>query len=47
MDRWVWSLLAASVMILGFVMKDFVLEWSPFRLRRDKDHLNIVVAWKR
>ena len=44
---WFWSGWATAAMALGFVMKDFVWESSPFRVRRDKDHLNIVVAWKR
>ena len=44
---WVWSAVAVAVLIIGFAIKDFVFEWRPFRVRRDKDHLNIVVSWKR
>lgn len=41
-----WSLLAVAVLAIGFSIKDLILEWRPFRIRRDKDHLNIVFSWK-
>lgn len=44
---WQWCLLAAGILSVGFAIKDFVLEWRPFRIRRDKDHLNVVVSWNR
>jgi hypothetical protein len=46
MDDWVWSVLVMLIMGVGFVTKDYVLEWSPWRIRRDKDHMNIVFTWK-
>lgn len=46
MDGWSWSFLAALVMAIGFAIKDFVFEWNPFRIRRDKDHVNIVFTWR-
>ena len=46
-DRTLWTILAVSVLVLGFVIKDFVFEWRPFRIRRDKDHVNLVFSWKR
>lgn len=39
--------LAIGVLVLGFAVKDLILEFRPFRIRRDKDHLNIVFSWKR
>jgi hypothetical protein len=45
-NGWNLSCLAAVVMVIGFVIKDYVLEWKPFRIRRDKDHVNIVFTWK-
>jgi len=42
MSNWAWSVLALAVMILGLAMKDYVFEWSPWKLYQDKDHLNIV-----
>ena len=45
-DHWVWSALAVTVMVLGYAIKDLVFEWRPFRMRRDKDHVNIVFRLK-
>jgi hypothetical protein len=47
MGRWSWSIVAMLVMAAGFLMKDYVLETKPWRLRRDTNHLNIIVKWKR
>ena len=41
------SLLTTGILIIGFAIKDFIFELRPFRIRRDKDHLNIVFRWKR
>ena len=46
MSVWIWSGLAVAVLTIGFSVKDFVFEWRPFRIRRDKDHVNIVFSWK-
>jgi len=37
----------AATMALGFLIKDFVISWKPIGLRREKDHLNLIVRWKR
>jgi len=41
------SVLAMGVLVLGFAVKDLILELRPFRIRRDEDHLNIVFSWRR
>ena len=46
-SRALWSILAVAVLVIGFAIKDFVFEWRPFRIRRDKDHVNLVFSWKR
>jgi len=46
MEGWNWCFLVVLVMAIGFAIKDYVFEWSPFRIRRDKDHVNIVFTWK-
>lgn len=46
LSPWLWSVLAVGVLATGFAIKDFVFEWRPFRIRRDKDHVNIVFSWK-
>ena len=45
-DGWVWSFLAVAVLAVGFAIKDFVFELRPFRIRREKDHMNVVFSWK-
>jgi hypothetical protein len=47
MDAWRWSVPAVLVMMIGFLIKDYVLETKPWRVRRDIDHVNILVVWKR
>ena len=41
------SILAIGTLAFGFAVKDLIFEFRPFRIRRDKDHLNIVFSWKR
>ena len=38
---------AGATLILGFLIKDLVLTWNPFGVKREKDHLNLVVRWRR
>ncbi len=47
MTRTGWCLGGILVLGLGFLLKDLVFEWNPWRIRREKDHLNIVFTWKR
>lgn len=42
---WAWSIVAVAVLLLGFLIKDYVMELKPFRLRKNKDHHNIIVKW--
>ena len=42
----VFSLAVAATMALGFILKDWVISWRPFGMRREKDHLNLIVRWK-
>ena len=42
-----WCVLVMVVMTIGFLIKDYVIEWNPFHLRKDKDHINIVFTWKK
>jgi hypothetical protein len=40
-----WMLLAAVVLALGFLAKDFVISWRPLGVRREPDHHTIIFAW--
>jgi hypothetical protein len=47
LNQWGWCILFMVVMTIGFLIKDYVIEWNPFHLRKDKDHINIVFTWKK
>jgi hypothetical protein len=44
--RWIFLLAVAGTMALGFLIKDLVISWKPFGVRREKNHLNLIVRWK-
>lgn len=46
MIAWTWTILVLVVLGVGFWIKDFVFEWNPWRIYRDKDHVNIAFTWK-
>jgi hypothetical protein len=37
----------ATVLAGGFLLKDFVFEWAPCRIYREKDHATLHFRWKR
>jgi hypothetical protein len=37
----------AAVLVAGFLLKDFVFEWSPWRIYRERDHASLHFRWKR
>ncbi len=43
---WAWALSAAAVMLSGVVLKDYVVEWNPWRVRKDPDHINFRFVWR-
>ncbi len=47
MPRWGWCAFVLVVMGVGFAIKDLVLEKGPWRVRREKDHVNIIVKWRK
>jgi hypothetical protein len=36
---------AGAVLVTGFLLKDFVFEWSPWKIYREKDHAQVI--WRR
>lgn len=42
-----WVVLVLLVLLAGLLIKDFVFEWAPWRIRRDKDHMNIIFTLKK
>jgi hypothetical protein len=47
MTAWTWTVLVVIVLGVGFCIKDFVFEWNPWRIYREKDHMNIIFTWKK
>ena len=45
-DKWAITILLMVVLGIGYYIKDYVFQWNPWRIYRDKDHLNIVFVWK-
>ncbi|MFT5425675.1 MAG: hypothetical protein ACI9ZT_000607 [Gammaproteobacteria bacterium] len=46
MTGWYWSVMVMVVTGFGYLIKDYVFEWNPWRICLDKDHMNIIVKWK-
>jgi hypothetical protein len=36
-----------ATMATGYLLKDFVFEWSPWKIYREKDHAQVVFRWKK
>ena len=41
----VGELLTAAVLATGFALREVVITWRPFGLRREPDHHTIVFTW--
>ena len=41
-----WTLGGLAITVIGFLIKDLVFQWSPWKVRREKDHLNIIFSRK-
>lgn len=46
MDQIRWTLVFFITTGIGFLVKDLIFQWCPWKVRREKDHLNIVFSWK-
>jgi hypothetical protein len=46
MAGWIWPIGAAAVWVGGFAVKDVVIQWSPWKLRRMKNHGSLIVRWR-
>ena len=40
-----WFILALTVLSIGYFLKSYVLQWNPWKIVKDPDHLNIIVKW--
>ncbi len=46
LSRGAWPVLAAAIWTLGFGIRDVVLQWRPWAIRRVRNHGSIVVRWR-
>lgn len=46
LGQWDWEIVSLATLLIGFLIKDFILLTQPLRIVRDKDHLNIVFTLK-
>jgi len=46
-NKWVCSILVMLTLATGFLIKDFVIETSPWRILRDRKHVNILFKWRK
>ena len=46
-DKFTWGISVACLVGVGFAIKDFVIQANPWRIFRDKDHLNIGFSWRK
>jgi len=46
MADWAWPLAGGLIWAAGFSIKDVVIQWSPWKVRRVKDHGSILVRWR-
>ena len=37
-----WPLLVLCVGVVGFVIKDFVIDWKTWKVRKEKDHQSVI-----
>jgi len=37
----------SGTMAAGFLLKDFVFAWAPWRIYREKDHAQVIFRWRR
>lgn len=42
-----WAGSALGIWLVGYLIKDTAVQWSPWRLRRVKDHGSLLVRWRR
>ncbi len=41
----IWASSVFLTLLTGFLIKDLVISWRPWGIRREKDHMNIIVKW--
>jgi len=42
-----WAVLILSVLVFGFLIKDYVFDFSTMKIHKDVEHMNIIVSRKK
>lgn len=42
-----WGVAVLLALATGFVIKDWLFEFSPFGIRHDPHHVNIIISWNK
>ena len=45
--QWDFILITFGTLIVGFIIQDWVITLNPLGIRKEKDHLNIIVRWRK
>ena len=45
MNKAIYALCIFLTLVVGFLIKDLVFTWKPVGIRREKNHMNIIVKW--
>ncbi|MBI3886922.1 MAG: hypothetical protein HY302_14515 [Opitutae bacterium] len=41
------ALVAAIVLLSGFLLKDYVFEWTPWKIYREQNHAQVIFRWRK
>jgi len=44
---WIWAFLVFSILVFGFLIKDYVFDLSTMKIHKDVEHMNIIVSRKK
>lgn len=45
-NQFSWALVVLLTSVIGFLIKDLVIQLGPWRVLREKDHQHIIFSWK-
>ena len=45
-SQWQWVGILSGILIAGFLIKDWVFYWQPFRFERELNHANVIFSFK-
>jgi hypothetical protein len=46
LERTTWLFSISTTMLVCYWLRDYVFSWNPWRIYKDPDHANIILAWR-